>query len=76
MALPLTTACQTRIGLAAIGRQPADRDLAADGVRRSLGDGAGAANGNVVPASDESKLQLGVLNLLVRAALVEQIAKN
>ena len=75
MALPLTTACQTRIGLAAsVGSkqiQTSQMTAFADRSATVL-----AANGNAVPSSDEAKLQQGVLNLLVRAALVEQIAKN
>jgi hypothetical protein len=75
VALPLTTACQSRIGLAAsVGSKQIETSQMTAFADRSAK--VLAANGNVVPASDESKLQLGVLNLLVRAALVEQIAKN
>jgi hypothetical protein len=75
LALPLTTACEPRIGLAAsVGKKQIETSQMtsfADRSARVL-----AANGNVVPSADEAKLQLGVLNLLVRAALVEQIAAN
>ena len=75
LVLPLTTACQPRIGIAAdVGNtqiQTSKMTSFADRSARVL-----AANGNAVPSSDEAKLQLGVLNLLVRAALVDQIAKN
>jgi hypothetical protein len=75
VALPLTTACQTRIGLAAsVGKQSIETSNVTAFADRSAT--VLAANGNAVPASDEAKLQVGVINLLVRAALVEQIAKN
>ncbi|MCW2546775.1 MAG: hypothetical protein JWN96_1235 [Mycobacterium sp.] len=75
MALPLTTACQTRIGLAAsVGKQQIETSKMTAFADRSAT--VLAANGNAVPASDEAKLQLGVLNLLVRAALIDQIATD
>jgi hypothetical protein len=75
LALPLTTACQSRIGLAAsVGSKQIETSQMTSFAGRSAR--VLAANGNAVPDSDEAKLQLGVLNLLVRAALVEQIAKN
>jgi hypothetical protein len=75
VALPLTTACQTRIGLAAsVSKQQIETSRMTAFADRSAT--VLAANGNAVPASDEAKLQLGVLNLLVRAALIDQIAKD
>ncbi len=74
VALPLTTSCQTRIGLAAsVGStQIATSELTAVTARSSA---ALAASGQSVPASQEAALQRGVLNLLVRDALLEEIGK-
>jgi hypothetical protein len=75
VALPLTTGCQTRIGLAAsVGSKQIQTSKVTSFADRSAK--VLAASGNPVPTADVSKLQLGVLNLLVRAALVDEIAKN
>ena len=73
-ALPLTTACQTRIGLAAsVGsKQIETSQLTAVTARSSA---ALASSGQAVPASQQPDLVRGVLNLLVRDALLEQIGK-
>ena len=74
VALPLTTSCQTRIGLAASvgGKQIETSQLTAVTARSAA---ALAATGQTVPASQQTALQRGVLNLLVRDALLEEIGK-
>jgi hypothetical protein len=72
IALPLTTGCQTRIGLAAsVGNQQIDTTELTSVTARSSA--ALAATGQAVPANQQSALQRGVLNLLVRDALLEEI---
>jgi hypothetical protein len=74
IALPLTSGCQTRIGEAAtVGEaQIKTSQLTAVSGRSAA---ALAATGQKVPAGQEPVLQRGVLNLLVRDALLEQIGK-
>jgi hypothetical protein len=74
VALPLTTACQTRIGQAAtVG----DIQIKTSQLTAVTGRSAAAlaATGQKLPAGQEPVLQRGVLNLLVRDALLEQIGK-
>ncbi|HEX4016496.1 MAG TPA: hypothetical protein VHX15_07125 [Frankiaceae bacterium] len=72
--LPLTTACQTRIGIAAsVGSKQIDTSQLTSVTTRSAA--ALAATGQTVPASQQPALQRGVLNLLVRDALLEEIGK-
>jgi hypothetical protein len=74
VALPLTTSCQTRIGLAAsVGGKQIDTSQLTAVTARSAA--ALAATGQTVPANQQSALQRGVLNLLVRDALLEEIGK-
>ncbi len=74
VAIPLTTSCQTRIGLAAsVGNQQIDTSQLTSVTARSAA--ALAATGQAVPANQQSALQRGVLNLLVRDALLEEIGK-
>ena len=74
VALPLTTSCQTRIGLAASvgGKQIETSQLTAVTARSAA---ALAATGQTVPVNQQTALQRGVLNLLVRDALLEEIGK-
>ena len=73
-ALALTTSCQTRIGLAAaVGGKQIDTSQLTAVTDRSAA--ALAATGQTVPANQQPALQRGVLNLLVRDALLEQIGK-
>ncbi len=75
LALPLTTACQTRIGLAAsVGEQQIDTSELTSVTDRSAA--ALASTGTSVPAGQEATLQRGVLNLLVREALLEEMGKQ
>jgi SurA N-terminal domain len=74
VALPLTTSCQTRIGLAAsVGGTQIDTSQLTAVTARSAA--ALAATGQTVPANQQPALQRGVLNLLVRDALLEEIGK-
>ena len=74
IALPLTTGCETRLGLAAsVGSSKIDTSRLTAVTGRSAA--ALAATGTTVPAGQEADLQRGVLNLLVRDALLEQIGK-
>jgi hypothetical protein len=73
-ALPLATSCENRIGLAAsVGSARIETaDLTAVTARSAA---ALAATGQTVPANQAAALQRGVLNLLVRDALLEEIGK-
>jgi hypothetical protein len=74
VALPLTTSCQTRIGLAAsVGGKHIDTALLTAVTTRSAA--ALAATAQTVPANQQPALQRGVLNLLVRDALLEEIGQ-
>jgi hypothetical protein len=74
VALPLATSCQTRIGLAAsVGSQQIQTSQLTSVTTRSAA--ALAATGQSVPANQQAALQRGVLNLLVRDALLEQIGE-
>jgi hypothetical protein len=73
-ALMLTTACQTRIGLAAsVGSKQIETSQLTAVTSRSAA--ALASSGQTVPANQQPDLVRGVLNLLVRDALLEQIGK-
>ncbi len=75
VALPLTTGCQTRLGLAAsVGDSTIDTSQLTAVTSRSAA--ALKASGTTVPAGQQADLQRGVLNLLVRDALLEQIGKS
>ena len=72
--MPLTTACENRIGLAAsVGSSRIDTSQLTSVTDRSSK--ALAATGTTVPPGQEATLQRGVLNLLVREALLYEIAK-
>jgi hypothetical protein len=72
--LPVTTACQTRIGLAAsVGKTQIETSELTAVTARSAA--ALAATGQTVPANQQAALTRGVLNLLVRDALLEEIGK-
>ena len=74
VALPLTTACQNRIGLAAsVGSRQLETSELTSVTDRSAA--ALSSTGTTVPADQEATLQRGVLNLLVREALLDEIAK-
>jgi hypothetical protein len=73
-ALPLATACQTRIGAAAdVGDQQIETSQVTAVAGRSAA--ALARSGSPVPEAQHATLQRGVLNLLVRDALLGQIGK-
>ena len=75
VALPLTTGCETRLGLAAsVGSSKIETSQLTAVTGRSAA--ALKATGTTVPAGQEADLQRGVLNLLVRDALLEQIGKS
>jgi hypothetical protein len=72
--LPLVTACQTRVGAAAdVGDQQIQTSKVTAVADRSAA--TLARTGSPVPESERASLQRGVLNLLVRDALLGQIAK-
>ena len=74
VAVPAVTSCQTRIGLAAsVGSQQIETSQLTSVTSRSAA--ALAATGQTVPANQQSALTRGVLNLLVRDALLEEIGK-
>ncbi len=74
VALPLTTACENRIGLAAsVGSSRIETSTLTSVTDRSAA--ALASTGTTVPAGQEATLQRGVLNLLVREALLDEVAK-
>ena len=74
VAVPAVTSCQTRIGLAAsVGsKQIETSQLTAVNARSAA---ALAATGQAVPANQQTALTRGVLNLLVRDVLLEEIGK-
>ncbi len=74
VAIPAVTSCENRIGLAAsVGSHRIETaQLTAVTARSSA---ALAATGQAVPANQQSALTRGVLNLLVRDALLEEIGK-
>lgn len=75
IALPLTTACQTRVGLAAsVGDQRVETSQLTAVTQRSQA--ALAVSGNPVPAGQVPALERSVLNLLVQDALLEQIGSK
>jgi hypothetical protein len=74
VAIPAVTSCENRIGLAAsVGSQRIETSQLTSVTTRSAA--ALAATGQTVPANQESALTRGVLNLLVRDALLEEIGK-
>jgi hypothetical protein len=74
LALPLTTACENRVGLAAsVGELRIETSKLTSVTDRSTA--ALAGTGNSVPAGQEATLQRGVLNLLVRESLLQEIGK-
>jgi hypothetical protein len=75
VALPLTTACQTRIGEAAsVGGQRIETSQLTSVTARSQA--ALAASGNPLPAGQVPSLERSVLNLLVQDALLQQIGNQ
>jgi hypothetical protein len=75
VALPLTTACQTRVGEAAsVGGQRIETSQLTAVTGRSAA--ALALAGSPVPPGQEAMLQRSVLNLLVRDELLQQIGKS
>jgi hypothetical protein len=74
VAVPAVTSCENRIGLAAsVGSQRIETSQLTSVTSRSAA--ALAATGQSVPANQQSALTRGVLNLLVRDALLEEIGK-
>lgn len=74
VAVPAVTSCENRIGLAAsVGSQRIETSQLTSVTSRSSA--ALAATGQTVPANQQPALTRGVLNLLVRDALLEEIGK-
>jgi hypothetical protein len=73
--LPLTTACQTKIGTAAnVGTEKITTAYLTQVTQRSFA--AAAATKNAVPPAQQAEVQRNVLNLLVQVDLLRQIAIN
>jgi hypothetical protein len=74
VAIPAVTSCENRIGLAAsVGSQRIETSQLTAVTARSSA--ALTKTGQTVPANQQSALTRGVLNLLVRDALLEEIGK-
>ncbi len=74
VAIPAVTSCENRIGLAAsVGSQRIETSQLTAVTARSTA--ALAATGQAVPANQQAALTRGVLNLLVRDALLEELGK-
>ena len=75
VALPLTTACQSRIGTAAnVGDQQITTGSLTQVTQRSFA--VAAASHNAVPPAQQAEVQRNVLNLLVQVDLLREIATS